>query len=85
MEQYVVEDIHNIVHVAGKIPASILHKCILGRYRPVRIADGPIKARYRFIKNASWDSCKASCICNKSAKRLVLFKGVRTNICFYEK
>ena len=34
--------------------ASILHKSIAGRYRPVRVTDGPITARYRFIKNASW-------------------------------
>ena len=32
--------------------ASILYKSIAGRYRPVRVADGPIMARYRFIKNA---------------------------------
>ena len=35
-------------------PGSILHKSITGRYRPVRVADGPIMARFRFIKNASW-------------------------------
>ena len=35
-------------------PASILYKSISGRYRPVRVADGPITARYRFIKNAYW-------------------------------
>ena len=33
-------------------PASILHKSKAGRYRPVRVADGPIMARYRFMKNA---------------------------------
>ena len=38
------------------IPVSILCKSIAGRYRPVRVADGPITARYRFIKNASWDA-----------------------------
>ena len=37
------------------IPVSILHKSIAGRYRPVRVADGPITARCRFIKNASLD------------------------------
>ena len=37
------------------IPVSILYKSIAGRYRPVRVADGPITARYRFIKNASRD------------------------------
>ena len=35
-------------------PVSIPHKSIAGRYRPVRVADGPITARCRFIKNASW-------------------------------
>ena len=39
-------------------PVSILYKSIAGRYRPVRVADGPITARYRFIKNACWD-CSA--------------------------
>ena len=38
-----------------RIPVSILYKSIAGRYRLVRVADGPITARYRFIKNASWD------------------------------
>ena len=37
------------------IPVSILHKSIAGRSRPVRVADGPITARCRFIKNASLD------------------------------
>ena len=37
------------------IPVSILHKSTAARYRPVRVADGPTTARYRFIKNASWD------------------------------
>ena len=40
------------------ISVSILYKSIAGRYRPVRVADGPITARYRFIKNASWDVSK---------------------------
>ena len=37
------------------IPASSLYKSIAGRYRPVSYPDGPITARYRFIKNAYWD------------------------------
>ena len=41
----------------GIIPVSILHKSIAGRYWPVRVADGPITARCRFIKNASWIPC----------------------------
>ena len=40
---------------ANTYPLSILHKSIVGRYRPVRVADGPITARCRFIKNAGWD------------------------------
>ena len=36
-------------------PAGILHKSIAGRDRPVSAADGPITARCRFIKNASWE------------------------------
>ena len=35
-------------------PASILCKSIAGRYRPVRVADRPITARHKFIKNAYW-------------------------------
>ena len=34
------------------MPASILYKSIAGRYRHVSYLDGPITARYRFIKNA---------------------------------
>ena len=37
----------------GNVPVSILYKYIAGRFRPVGVADGPITARYRFIKNAS--------------------------------
>ena len=40
-----------------RYPASILYKSIAGHYRPVRVADGPITARYRFIKNAYWVVC----------------------------
>ena len=42
------------------IPASILYKSKAGRYRPVSYPDGPITARYRFIKNAYWDNSAAS-------------------------
>ena len=37
-----------------RFPVSILYKSIADRYRTVRVADGPITDRYRFIKNASW-------------------------------
>ena len=40
-------------------PVSVLHKSIAGRYRPVRVADGPITARYRFMENASWNDASA--------------------------
>ena len=36
-------------------PVSIQHKSIVGRHRPIRVAHGPITARCRFIKNASWE------------------------------
>ena len=42
------------VSKAMVLPVSILHKSVAGHYRPVRVAEGPIKARYRFIKNISW-------------------------------
>ena len=35
-------------------PVSSLYKSIAGRCRPVRIADGPVTARSRCLKNASW-------------------------------
>ena len=38
-------------------PVSILYKSTAGRYRPVSYPDGPITARCRFIKNASWVYC----------------------------
>ena len=48
--------------LAEHSPVSIPYKSIAGRYRPVRVADGPITARYGFIKNANWEICnKHSC------------------------
>ena len=41
------------------ISVSILHKSIAVRYRPVRVADGPITARYRFMYNASKEILKS--------------------------
>ena len=49
--QQIVTYAYNCMH----IPVSILYKSIAGRYRSVRVADGPITALCRFIKNASWD------------------------------
>ena len=43
-----------VLFVHALFPVSILHKSIAGRYRPVRVADGPITARCRFKKNAIW-------------------------------
>ena len=40
----------NLNAVNPRNPASILYKSIAGRYRPVSYPDGPITARYRFIK-----------------------------------
>ena len=42
----------SFLHV--RFPVSFLHKSIAGHDRPVRVADGPIMVRYRFIMNASW-------------------------------
>ena len=42
----------------GRFPVSILQISIAGRYRPVRVADGPITARCRFIKNAGWENIR---------------------------
>ena len=42
-------------YILRHIRGSILHKSKAGRYRTVRVADGPITARYRCIKNASRD------------------------------
>ena len=50
-----LEDNKQFISNIPRIPVSILHKSIAGRYRPVREADGPITARCRFINNASWD------------------------------
>ena len=43
------EDYIKHLYLQWDIPVSILHKSIAGRYRPVRVADGPITARYRFM------------------------------------
>ena len=55
--------------VSLTFPVSILHKSIAGRYRPVRVADGPITARYRFIKNASWVTSPVSILYKSIAGR----------------
>ena len=65
-------------------PVSILYKSIAGRYRPVRAAGGPITARYKFIKNASWARINCSSFfpekmiavlwlesCNKRSNKLI--------------
>ena len=58
-------------------PVSILFKSIAGRYRPVRVADGPITTRYRFIKNANWErgwlgEANVSCILRHRGVQLIL-------------
>ena len=51
----IIVSVHWFSYHGNETPVSILRKSIAGRYRPVRVADGPITARCRFIKNASWD------------------------------
>ena len=53
---------------------SILHKSIAGRYQPVRVADGPITARCRFINNASW-VCISICSSLGSSRGLCVVIG----------
>ena len=43
------------IGLLGGNPVSILYKSLAGRYRPVSYPDEPLTARYRFIKNASWE------------------------------
>ena len=46
------EQVHFTTHryaLNSYIPASILYKSTAGRYQPIRVADGPITTRYRFM------------------------------------
>ena len=43
-----------MVSFCNNCPARILYKSLAGRYQPVSYPDGPITARYRFIRNAYW-------------------------------
>ena len=42
------------LYILALYQVSILHKSIAGRYRHVRVADGLITVRYRFMWNTSW-------------------------------
>ena len=53
-------------------PASILYKSVAGQYRPVSYPDGPITARYRFIKNAYWFIRLQKLICHVNENESVL-------------
>ena len=53
LSKKVLKNMNTIIN-CGICPVSILYKSIAGRYRSVRVADGPITTRYRFITNASW-------------------------------
>ena len=53
-KRYIIENRTNKQAESAAYPASILYKSTAGRYRPVSYPDGPITARYRFIKNAYW-------------------------------
>ena len=47
--------------LANGYPVSILYKSTAGRYRSVSYSDGPITARYRFIKNTYWVRSLSDC------------------------
>ena len=55
-----LEYVHSQSHRNMHNPGSMLYKSIAGRYRPVRVSDGPITARCRFIKNASWELARTA-------------------------
>ena len=57
----------------GVDQVSILYKSIAGRYRPIRVADGPITARCRCIKNASWGVFHLSAITTGFMSLYIIF------------
>ena len=61
-------------------PVSILYKSIAVRYRPVRVADGPLTVRYRFIKNASWVDASLNLNSSSSLNLLMRFYVTRSKI-----
>ena len=72
---------HDIQHLSDTITASILYKSIVGHYRPVSYPDGPITARYRFIKNAYWDGRAVFRDCSISrASSYYLFIYLQSNL-----
>ena len=52
---------------------SILYKSTAGRHRPVSYPDGPITARCRFIKHASWVQLSEMAAVIPSGRPLVVF------------
>ena len=50
-ELYIMSE---LLPVKEYLPSKHSLKSIAGRYRPVKVIDGPITARYRFMKNDSW-------------------------------
>ena len=78
-------DSNDDTHTQGQTltPVSILYKSTAGRYRPVRVADGPITARYRFIKNASWDMRTYTHKKMKTAYISVTMLGINDTLYFH--
>ena len=66
-------------YIGARFPVNIFYKSITGRYRSVRVADGPITARYRFIKNASWVICFYGCY-RRAEKMKMENKDVTRNL-----
>ena len=63
-----------------KTQLSILHNCISGQSRPVRIPDGPIAARYSFNQNGNWGrSRKTNTHTNMERSVSGLLRGVEIN------
>ena len=59
---------------------NILYKSIAGSYWPVRVADGPITARYRFIKNASWVARHIAALQIRGSKEYFSINILKINI-----
>ena len=72
-----------------KRPVSILYKSIAGRYRPIKLADGPIMALYRFIKNASWENFGSTSLLSKTCQmqrlRLVYDSALSDRCLWFDK
>ena len=62
------------------IPVSILHKSITGRYRPVRVGDGPITARCRFIASTARDARSPPRTVSSTVENMIMESNIQRYI-----